>query len=42
METAQTWSLFTTTDLFMSFMALAGFAAVTIVLKTAFKVNRKG
>jgi hypothetical protein len=38
----ETWSLFTTTDLFMAFMALAGFAAVAIVLKTAFQVNRKG
>jgi hypothetical protein len=38
----ETWSLFTTTDLFMAFMALAGFAAVAIVLKTAFNANRNG
>jgi hypothetical protein len=38
----ETWNLFTTTDLFMAFMALAGFAAVAVVLKTAFKVNRNG
>jgi hypothetical protein len=38
----ETWNLFTTADLFMAFMALAGFAAVAIVLKTAFQVNRKG
>jgi hypothetical protein len=38
----ETWNFFTTTDLFMAFMALAGFAAVAIVLKTAFKVNRNG
>jgi hypothetical protein len=38
----ETWSLFTTVDLFMAFMAFLGFAAVAIVLKTAFQVNRKG
>jgi len=38
----QTWSFFTTTDLFMAFMAFAGFVSVAIVLKTAFKVNNKG
>lgn len=38
----QTWSLFTTADLFMAFMALLGFAVAAIVLKTAFSVNRKG
>jgi hypothetical protein len=38
----ETWNLFTTTDLFMGFMALIGFAVVAIVLKTAFQVNRKG
>jgi hypothetical protein len=37
-----TWSLFTTTDLFMAFMAFLGFGVVLIVLKTAFQVNRKG
>ena len=38
----ETWNLFTTSDLFMAFMALIGFAVAAIVLKTAFKVNRKG
>jgi hypothetical protein len=38
----QTWSLFTTGDLFMVFMAFLGFAGAAIVLKTAFDVNRKG
>jgi len=38
----ETWSIFTTSDLFMAFMAFAGFAAVAIVLRTAFKVNNKG
>jgi hypothetical protein len=38
----QTWSLFTTSDIFMVFMAFLGFAVAAIVLKTAFQVNRKG
>ena len=38
----ETWSLFTTADLFMAFMAFIGFAVVLIVLKTGFNVNRKG
>ena len=38
----ETWNLFTTTDLFMAFMAFLGFAAVAVVLKTAFKVNNNG
>jgi hypothetical protein len=38
----ETWSLFTTADIFMAFMAFLGFAVALVVLKTAFKVNRKG
>jgi hypothetical protein len=44
----ETWSLFTTSDIFMAFMGLVGFATVLIVVKTAFgnvnkfERNRKG
>lgn len=40
MHMTPTWALFSTADLLTAGAAFAGFAAVAVVLRTAFKVNR--